>query len=288
MASLKSVRNEPRRLHILVYGPPKAGKTKLVGELAEKKKLIWVDLENGYTTLFQLPEEWQERITLVRIPDTRDNPIAQEALLKLLTGRLTRICEEHGKVDCSICAKEGKTFTEIEMNKEGADTVLVVDSVTQWTQSAIYHITKGKPIDYKLEFDDWGNLGKLMDTGLTFIQQARFSVVCISHEAEAELEDGTMRIVPVAGSRNFSRNSAKYFDSVVYASVRNGKHVFGSSTTFMNKIVSGDRLGHALEKEKTPRLLDLFEAVKAPQNPVTAGSPGITALSTLDRLRQKV
>ena len=53
---------ETKIKHILVYGPPKAGKTKLAGSMAEKKRVIWFDFERGHSTLFQLPKEWQERI----------------------------------------------------------------------------------------------------------------------------------------------------------------------------------------------------------------------------------
>ena len=48
---------ESKVKHILVYGPPKAGKTKLAGAMAEKKRLIWFDFERGHSTLFQLPKE---------------------------------------------------------------------------------------------------------------------------------------------------------------------------------------------------------------------------------------
>lgn len=69
---------------ILVYGPPKSGKTKLVGELAEKMKLIWFDLENGKDTLFQLPQEWQANIDMFSIPDARAFPMAIETCLKVV------------------------------------------------------------------------------------------------------------------------------------------------------------------------------------------------------------
>ena len=55
----------------LIYGGPKTGKTLLAGKLAEHYKLIWIDLENGHDTLFQLPQEWKERIEIISLPDTQ-------------------------------------------------------------------------------------------------------------------------------------------------------------------------------------------------------------------------
>ena len=243
---------------ILIYGPPKTGKTELAGKLAEFKKLIWFDLEAGYATLLKLPEEWKERIEIISLPDTRSFPIAIETCLKVIKGSKVKICEEHGKVSCPTCTKAGKESVEVELNALDQDTVVVFDSLTQLTASAIAHITQGKPDDYKLDYSDWGNLGKLMEIFLSHIQQANYNVVCISHETEAELEDGKVKLVPVAGTRAFSRNTAKYFDHVVYAEVKNKKHNFYSSTTSANNLNTGSRTGIALESITDSPLITLF------------------------------
>lgn len=243
---------------VLIYGPPKTGKSQLAGTLSEFKKLLWFDLENGYTTLLKLPEAWKERIEIISIPDTRSFPIAIETCLKVIKGGPVSICEKHGKVSCPTCKKETLEFIEINLSEIGDDTVVVFDSLTQLTSSAIAHITKGKPDDYKLEFDDWGNLGKLMEIFLSHVQQAPFNVVCISHETETELEDGKVKLVPVAGSRAFSRNTAKYFDHVVYAEVKNSKHQFHSTTTSSNKLNTGSRTGIDLNSIINTPLITLF------------------------------
>ena len=243
---------------VLIYGPPKTGKTQLAGALAEFKNLIWFDLENGYATLLKLPEEWKERIEIISLPDTRSFPVAIETCLKVIKGTKVRICETHGKVSCPLCTKSAGEFVEVELNALGQETVVVFDSLTQLTASAIAHITQGKPDDYKLDYSDWGNLGKLMEIFLSHIQQAPYNVVCISHETEAELEDGKVKLVPVAGTRAFSRNTAKYFDHVVYAEVKNKKHNFYSSTTSANNLNTGSRTGIALESIADSPLITLF------------------------------
>lgn len=243
---------------VLIYGPPKTGKTQLAGGLAEFKKLIWFDLENGYSTLLKFPEEWKERIEIISIPDTRSFPIAIETCLKVIKGGPVEICEEHGKVGCPLCKKDSLAFTKVELNSLNEDTVVVFDSLTQLTNSAISHITKGQPDDYKLDYNDWGNLGKLMEIFLSHIQQANYNVVCISHETEAELEDGKTKLVPVAGTRAFSRNTAKYFDHVIYAEVKNKRHNFYSSTTSAANLNTGSRTGIVLESISDSPLITMF------------------------------
>ena len=34
----------------IIYGPPKCGKTELVGQLASRFNVTWLDLENGFLT----------------------------------------------------------------------------------------------------------------------------------------------------------------------------------------------------------------------------------------------
>lgn len=285
---------------VLIYGAPKTGKTELAAKLAEHYNLLWFDLENGYTTLLKLPQAWKERIDIVSIPDSRVFPIAIETMMKVVKGTPVNICHLHGKVDCALCKKEalGKDasefFTTVELNAIKSDTIVVVDSLTQFTNSGIAHITKAQPDDYKLQLDDWGNLRVLMDKFLSQIQVARYNVVCITHEEEVGMEDGKKKIVPVCGSANSSRNTAKYFDHVVYAEVKNKKHNFGSSTGYGMNTMTGSRTDVALEatdKDKVPTLLDIFtswkgEDVVAKEIPMEVHkTPGQIAL---ENLRKKV
>lgn len=244
--------------HVIIFGPPKAGKTELAGKLSEKKKLIWFDLEKGVSTLFKLPQEWKERIEVIQIPDTRAMPMAIETMLKVIKGMPVKICEEHGKVACPLCTKDNKPQTEVHLNALDSDSVVVIDSITQLTNSCISNITRGKPDDYKLERDDWGHLSKVMDMFFSFVQAAPFNIVCISHETEVEMNNGGKKLVPTAGSSNFARNFAKYFDEVVYCEVKNKKHIFASSTTYSNGILTGGRSGFSLESSAEPKLLDLW------------------------------
>ena len=270
---------------VLLFGPPKSGKTQLAGELSKEFNLLWFDLENGVDTLLKLPTEQKERIEVVTLPDTRSYPIAIETMLKVIKGSKLDICETHGKVSCALCKKESKDFTTVELSSLPLDTIVVVDSLTQLTNSAISHITKNQPEDYKLNYDDWGNLGKLMDTFLSHVQQSGFHIVCISHETETEMEDGKMKLVPTAGTKAFSRNTAKYFDEVIYCEVKNKKHIAASSTVYNGNILTGSRSGATLETQLEASLIPIFRGEVSTANKLTTQTPATSALSALERMK---
>ena len=72
-------------------------------------------------------------------------------MLKVITGNECHICDEHGKVSCPICKKENKPEVRVCLKELSNDSVVVVDSLTQLTNSAIAFITKGQPDDYKMD-----------------------------------------------------------------------------------------------------------------------------------------
>lgn len=266
---------------VLVYGPPKTGKSQLVGELSREYNLIWFDLENGHATLFKLPDEQQGRIELVALPDSRSWPIAIETCLKVIKGGPCTIDNETGKVlGLKDVKKPDKQYTDVHLNAVDSNTVVVFDSLTQLTQSGIAHITKNKPDDYKLDYDDWGNLGKLLEIFLSHIQTAKFNVVCISHETEVEMEDGKMRLVPTAGTRNFSRNTARYFGHVVYLQLSNKKHTASSSTTAVANVIAGSRTDVAVETMSTgASLIPIFKSGYV--TPQTNGQKALSSITSM-------
>lgn len=244
---------------VLVYGPPGSGKTELVGALAEKKKLLWFDLDGGYTTLLKLPTEWKERIDVISIPDSKVFPVAIETILKVVKGGAHKICHEHGKVGCPLCTKEGKPVSVVELNKLDQDTVVVFDPLSQLTMSALAHITKNQLDEYKMQTDDWGSLSKLMGIFLSQVQNSPFHVVCISHDVDTEKDEkAPERLAPLVGSRNTAKNAAGYFADVIRAELKNKRHTFSSSSTAGMNFLSKSRSGFMIESLPTPSLLPLF------------------------------
>ena len=280
MAKLNTKKQSSTK-RVIVYGASFSGKTKLVGLLAEHFNLLWIDLEAGHGTLYQLPESYQERIEIVAVPDTRSYPMGIETMLKVVKGPVD-ICEAHGKCGCMACkkaeaeAEKNLTGTEVgvnlfpdyfvhvDVNSMDKNTILVVDSLTQLSNSAISNITKGQPDDYKLDYDDWGNLGKLLDIVLSHVQQASYNVVFISHVNETTRADKKVSLTPTGGTRAFSSNITKYFTDVVYLERKNKKHTCISTTTASTNIIAGSQTGVALELLGEPSLLPLFKPELAP------------------------
>ena len=239
------------RTKVLVYGPPKSGKTALVGKLATKFKLHWFDLEGGVKTLLNptmLPAQYRKNVTVFSIPDHRLYPIAIDTLREVLRGGLKRICSAHGKVNCPLCTKNADAkWSSIDLFSLGADDILVIDSLSQLANSAmnkgiLKELQKPGGEEYKKTFTDYAVQGSLMEQVLSFIQVLDVNICVISHEMESESLEGREKIVPVAGTRNFSLSAAKYFDSVVYCSVTNKQHRAYSSTLHSPTVITGSRL----------------------------------------------
>jgi len=252
---------------ILVYGPPKSGKTDLVGQLAAEKKLWWFDLEDGIKTLLHSPrmkKEWFDNIELFSLPDTQTFPVAVETLLKVVKGGKQHICNLHGVVNCIACGRNAPNdFTDINVAEFTNGDVLVIDSVSQLASSIMNFIAKKQiaadNFDWKPGWDEYAKQGFILNRIFSIMQQAPFNVVCISHEQLVEMEEpGKKKIVPIGGTSEFSKTFAKFFDDVVYCDIVNKKHKAASSTTYSGSIVLGSRTGKELEKMETPSLLELF------------------------------
>lgn len=245
---------------VLLYGPPKSGKTQLVGNLAEDFNLIWFDFENGYKTLQKLPLSWQERIELIRVPDTKEWPIAIETALKVIRGTETKICAKHGKVLCAKCVKEPEdSFSVVELNKLNEKYIVVFDSASQIAISAISNILKSQPEDYKPDWEDYRRQGMLMDKFFTNVQQAQFNIICIGHDIDVSKDEKIIKLSAQAGTTNFSRNVGKFFDHVIYCEIKTKKHNFGSSTTYSSLALTGSRLDITMEDMELPSLKPIFD-----------------------------
>jgi hypothetical protein len=244
---------------VLVYGPPKSGKTALVGKLASKFNLHWLDLENGIKTLLNpeiLKPEYRKNVNVIPVPDHRLYPIAIDTVRDILRGGSKRICYAHGKVSCPLCAKDAAAkWSEVDILKFTAKDILVIDSMSQLANSAmnkgiLKELQKPGGEEYKKTFTDYAVQGSLMEQILSFIQAVDVNICVISHEMESESLEGREKVVPVAGTRNFSLTAGKYFDSLVYCAITNKQHRAYASTTYSPTVMTGSRLPVKLDDNK--------------------------------------
>lgn len=250
--------------HILIYGPPKSGKTEAIGRLAEKYKLWYFDLEDSIKTLVHNPRilpGWLENIELFHIPDKQTYPMGIETMLKVLKGGSSTICHQHGKVSCPACKPPAPTTT-ININElDNKKDIVVIESYSQLAESAMNYIMRDAiakdNFDAKAGWDEYGKQGRILERIGSTIQVAPFNIVVSSHEMMVEMEDGTKKIVPIGGTSNASKVFAKYFDDVIYSEVFNKRHRLISSTVSKANVLAGSRGGKDLKDGDT--LLALFD-----------------------------
>lgn len=255
---------------ILIYGPPKTGKTRFVAtaaEIPEVRRVVWFDLENGFQTLLTmgLSPEAMQKIELIRIPDTRARPIAVETMLKAIAaGVAVSICEEHGKAGCAECKRTGKPTTDFHLASLGHSDLVVIDSGSQLGDSALAAACLGKDIGFKPSFDEYGQAGFWLSDILSVVQQCHnTNFVVITHElVDTEEINGkqTDKIFPLMGTRAFCRKVSKYFGTVAYFHIKMGKHTAGSSSTYKSDTMTGSRVNAVLEKSKDLCMRDILIA----------------------------
>jgi hypothetical protein len=262
-----SVVQGPAPRHILIYGPPKSGKTAAIGKLAERFHLWYFDLEDSIKTLQNpdmLAPEFRKNITLFRIPDKQTYPMGIETVLKVIKGSKSAICFTHGKVNCPVCSKDPSasietiTLDELRTDKD----IVVLESYSQLAESSMNYIMRDAiakdNFDAKAGWDEYGKQGRILERIGSTIQVAPFNIIVSSHEMMIDMEDGSKKIVPIGGTTNVSRVFAKYFDDVIYCELLNKRHKFTSSTTGKSNVLAGSRAGVDLKEGDS--LLKLFEA----------------------------
>lgn len=260
------------RVKLLVYGPPKGGKTALVGKLAEAGFILhFIDLDHGIKTLLNpemLKPQFRKNIQVYALPDHRMYPVAIDTVRAILKGGLRKFCHSHGKLVCPICNKDAAAkWYEIDILKFTDKDILVIDTVSQLSNSAMNKVVH-KDItdpktgeDYKATFNDYAKQGALMEEVFSLIQVMDVNVICISHEVDSEKAESPKEyLVPVAGTRNASKLVAKYFDEVVYVNVVNKKHSVMNTSTSSSNVLTGGRSGVKLDllKDAEISLLPLF------------------------------
>ena len=263
---------------ILVYGPPKSGKTALAATIAESKlidNVYMFDNENSWEVLLwmmregKLSNEAVAKINVIRIADSKDDPYAIDTMIK---------CFNSIRAPVYLDTSDGRVLQkkptgelpdhviEFQMSKLTKRDVVITDSLSQLSASALTAACpKGDPT-FKPGWDEYGLQGKWLTDCLSIVQQAKYTnFVCVTHEILLPDQDGVERFFPVCGTKNFCYTVAKYFGTVVSAGTKMKKHVVGSSSVYSDKKLTGSRRGISLEKMSTPSLAPLLEFDMEPE-----------------------
>ena len=231
--------------NVLVYGAAKTGKTLDTLKLAEHYKILYLDGEKGGDVMMQLDDKLLANIEWVRFGDSRKSPVFIEAVMRFFEGEAIKVCDTHGALNCAHCMlrdKEGVKEYKIS-NYPASEWIIVCDSLTQLTASATWFITNKQKVGEgdKFTFDEWRLLGFYLERVLSSIQAGNANVIMITHEQGIQQEDDTEKLTPSGGTKNFARNNAKYFGTVVYYALEGGRHVKYSATTAKPKAITGSR-----------------------------------------------
>lgn len=280
---------------VLICGLPGTGKTTLAASLSEEFDLLWIDLENAVDTLLKLPIPWQERIEVIRIPDSASYPVASDTLMTLFKDGKANICCAHGKVNCAICKRDGAEFTSVDFSTLTSQDIVVLDTGTQLSHSILAHTMRNKAVTDKPERDDWGALRKYTEFFASQFQAAKFNLIVICHSIETSMEDGRMKLVPNFGSQSMSAEFGKFFSDVIYCDVKNRKHIANSASTFSNTVLTKSRTDFMIENLPVPSLIPLFrndhlskEEKAAEVKAIERATPAVAATSNLlERLKQQ-
>lgn len=281
-AAVKQTARPEGTWSLLIYGPPKSGKTALAATIAKVpyiRNVYYFDIENGRETLItmtregKLPKEATDKVTVYKISDTKQVPMAMETIMKVLTVREDHIiCDNHGKVNCVACATKNEkgdpsVFNGQHFNLKNCtdEDVVIIDSGSQFGDSVLNYYLRGKSQDYKAGWDEYGPQGIVLTDAMMVIQNARTNFIMCTHEIAVERKENDVKVdrfYPLVGTKNFSMKVAKYFSHVAYVELKMGLHKGGTKTDYRQDTVTGSRANWLLESCKNPDLSLLFEQLR--------------------------
>lgn len=245
----------------LFYGAPLSGKTSLVAQFARRYKVIWIDCDNKYNSIFTaLPQEFWGNVDLIVIKDDPQYPRAIETSMKLLRSKNpVRVCNAHGTVDCIACIKSKAGMSTYNFSTLDTNTIVVLDSLTAISASAFAKSSNWKDdfhFEYK-EFDNYNKQTLWLNTLFAGAKQLPCHFVAISHEAEREHEDSSSLLTPTCGTKGYSTSIASKFHHVLHCKIYNLKHVVNSVSTKEPNAITGSV--NRVEVKDTESLLTLFK-----------------------------
>lgn len=249
--------------HCLIYGEPGTYKSRLVMELAEAGfKLKYFCLDGGIPLKGQSKHALDNTEVFI-LRDTSTFQVGIKTIRKIIKGDEYNLCDFHGNIECKNCRLAGQSFSRVCLNESQLDEIIVIDHLTAVSNSALNTVWDGNkyaestvPADDTTSFNIWRQQGWLIADVLKRAENASFNTAIISQETMVKTEDGSSKIMPQAGTDNFSRTIPGYFHHVIHCD--RGSTGFKFSSIRNNQAIVKSRDNVAIEDMKKPSLVPFY------------------------------
>ncbi len=286
LAEIKARRDQEHKRQrgstVLVWGPPRTGKTRWVSTIVKApqiKKVFFWDTENGFETILHatdsdgnpyLTDDELSRINLIQIRDTPERPLAAETLLRVFSSPNSTI--RINAADGKVRGKNDQADDDIIVTPEdwGPETAHVVDTIGQLGVSML-NLAKVEMGDVKDQRRWYQFATQHLNNFFTMIQASNAFVICCTHVLTDEIvlsRDKSGNPIntrddyyPLCLSKNYSMNVAKYFGSVIYKYIDGFSFAHVSTPTKKRGIQAGTRTNIDISGQPNATLPEVLKLV---------------------------
>ena len=215
----------PLLLRDLIYGHPKTRKTywALCAAYANMNVVLF-DGDDGAHIVNLIEPEFRDRITVLDLRDTVNNPVFAKFVVRLLNDQSPFIWDENEK---RTTANPNTEHYNMFVNPQAltANTVLIFDSWTALNQSVILNYAREQSIDLsdaeKTDWDGYGFQSRLLNLILSKLKTLNCHVIVVAHETTYEKRDTSgkkiisQKIQPVSSSGPHAQTLGMHFSDML-------------------------------------------------------------------------
>jgi len=280
MANLVDIKTSPisKSQQAIIYGAPLTGKTSKVSLFAKSFKLVWLDLDGKFQSIFSsLPEQYWKNIELYSIVDTPTKQNAAELIIKMVTTKTPfKFCKAHSLIACAECAKAGAPYEHFDPALLDRNTIFVVDNLSTLSDSMM-----NKQLKYvdpfsspEMDADDYAGQCFSLNTMISFTKNLPCHTIFIAHEEEVIINPkvtldskgksiivGTKKFSPSVGTKRFSGRITGKINHVLRTSIMNKAFRISSSPLDDNEVQAGTTSGIKITDDES--LLSIFDVSPA-------------------------
>ncbi len=270
-----------RSQQAIVYGAPLTAKTSKVSLFAKCFKLVWVDLDGKFQSIFTaLPKEYWGNIELFSIADTPVKQNAADLIIKMVTAKTPfRFCKAHSLIACAECKQANAEYETFDPAMLDQNTILVIDNLSTLSDSMM-----NKQLNYvdpfkapDIDSDDYNGQCFALNTMISFAKNLACHTIFIAHEEEVIINPkvtldgkgkqvivGQKKFSPAVGTKRFSGRISGKINHVLRTSIVNKAFRISSSPLDDNEVQAGTTSGIKVDSDESLlKIFDVSEAEKA-------------------------